>query len=491
MFDVIIIGTGVCGASIARELGKTKLSVLCLEKSNDVGNATTKANSGIIHAGYDPKTGTLMAKYNVLGNEIVRQIAKDLNISFKQTGSLVVAFTDEEMKTINELYERGINNGVPQLSVIDAEEVRQLEPFISKEIKGALYAKTAGVISPWELSIAQIDNAIVNGVKVKVSHEVVGIKDCGDYYEVTAKNSDEEIIFKTKTVINAAGVNSDEVAGFAYAPHFKVVPNKGQYYLLDKSQGQLVERIIFQCPSEVGKGVLVSPTAHGNLIVGPDSVDEDSKEDVSTTAQQLKFIRDVATKTCDKVNYRESIRNFAGLRAHTVSLDENAGYIDEFIIGPTKENPRFINVAGVKSPGLTASPAIAIDVVKMLEDVGLDITPKGDYISKRERIKFKDLSPKEKNELIKKDERYGRVICRCETITEGEIVAAIHSPLKATTIDAVKRRCNAGMGRCQGGFCSPRVLEIIARELNIDPTKVNLDRENSNILLHKTNKGNV
>ncbi len=491
MYDVIIIGTGACGASIARELSKTKLSVLCLEKSNDVGNATTKANSGIVHAGYDPKPGTLMAKYNVLGNQIIQQLAKDLNITYKKNGSLVVAFSDEEMETIKALYDRGIQNGVPELSIIGAEEVRRLEPNISEEIKGALYAKSCGVISPWELSIAQIDNAITNGVEVLLLHEVVSIKDCGEHFEVITNNSGEQKTFTAKTIVNAAGVNSDEVAGFAYKPSFEIVPNKGQYYLLDKSQGQLVERVIFQCPTKLGKGILVSPTAHGNLIVGPDSTDEKSKVDVGTTAQQLKYVRDIAAKTCDKINYRESIRNFAGLRAHSISLDGTSEEIDEFIIGPAKENSRFINVAGVKSPGLTASPAIALDVVKMLGEVGLDLSKKDDYISTRERVKFKDLSTDEKNELIKKDSRYGRIICRCETITEGEIVAAIHSPLKATTIDAVKRRSNAGMGRCQGGFCSPRVLEILARELNLDPTQINLDKENSNILVSKTNKGGL
>lgn len=481
MYDVIVIGTGACGAAVARELSKYRLKVLCLEKENDVANGTTKANSGIVHAGYDPKPGTKMAKYNVLGNRLIEQLSKDLDITYRKNGSLVLAFTDEDMETIHTLYERGIANGVPELSIISREEVIELEPNITTDIKGALYAKSAGVISPWELAIAQLENAVTNGVEVKLEQEVINIENRGDHFIVTTSHCGETEQFEAGYVINAAGVHSDEVCAFVSEPTFHIVPNKGQYYLLDKSQGDLVTRVIFQCPSKVGKGILVSPTAHGNLIVGPDAVDIEDKEDLSTSAEQLAFVKKVAARTCDKINYRESIRNFSGVRAQ--------GALDEFVIGTVPETNRFINLGNIKSPGLTASPAIALEVINMLRESGLSLEEKTDYIGTRKVVRFRELSDEGKQEVIKKDSRYGRVICRCETVTEGEIVAAIHSPIPAVTVDAVKRRCNAGMGRCQGGFCSPRVVEILSRELNLPPEKICKDKAGSYILLEKTHKG--
>lgn len=481
MYDVIIIGAGVCGAAVARELSKYHLKVLCLEKENDVANGTSKANSGIVHAGYDPKPGTLMAKYNVLGNRLIEQLAADLDIPYLKNGSLVLAFTDEDMKTVKELYQRGIENGVPDLSVISKEKVKELEPNITEEIKGALWAQSAGVVSPWELAIAQFENAVSNGVEVQLEQEVTDIRLEDDRFTVTTNHCGETETFQAEYLINAAGVYSDKICSLISKPNFKIVPNKGQYYLLDKSQGSLVTRVIFQCPSEVGKGVLVSPTAHGNLIVGPDAVDVDDPEDLSTTAQQLDFVRTTAARTCDKINYRESIRNFSGVRAQ--------GAIDDFVIGPVPETNRFINLGNIKSPGLTASPAIALDVVSMLEQAGLSLKAKADYCKTRKVIRFRELSEQQKAEVIRRDKRYGRVICRCETVTEGEIVAAVHAPIPAKTIDAVKRRCQAGMGRCQGGFCSPRVLDIISRELGTAPEMVCKDRAGSYILVEKTKKG--
>lgn len=481
MYDVIIIGTGVCGAAVARELSKYRLKVLCLEKENDVADGTTKANSGIVHAGYDPKPGTLMAKLNVLGNRLIEKLSSELDIAYKKIGSLVLAFTDEDMDTIRMLYQRGIENGVPDLSIISKEEVLKMEPNITTEIKGALYAKSAGVVSPWELAIAQIENAVTNGVEVKLEQKVTGIQNRGDSFVVTTEHCGEEQCFEASYVVNAAGVHSDEICAFVSKPTFRIVPNKGQYFLLDKSQGNLVNRVIFQCPSKVGKGVLVSPTVHGNLIVGPDAVDIEDKEDVSTTAQQLAFVKKVASRTCDKINYRESIRNFSGIRAQ--------GPLDEFVIGTVPETNRFINLGNIKSPGLTASPAIALEVIRLLRESGLDMKEKSDYISTRKVIRFKELSPEEKQKVIQKDRRYGRIICRCETITEGEIVAAIHAPVPATTVDAVKRRCNAGMGRCQGGFCSPRVVDILSRELGLSPEKICKDKAGSYILTEQTHKG--
>lgn len=480
-YDVIVIGAGVCGAAVTRELSKYKLKVLALEKENDVADGTSKANSGIVHAGYDPEPGTKMARLNVLGNELIWKLSEELSIPAKKNGSLVVAFTDKDMELIQTLYDRGIANGVPDLELISADKVKELEPNLNPDIKGALWARSAGVVSPWELAIAQFDNAVTNGAEVLLEREVTNITEKDGVFTVTADHLGEEEVFTADFVVNAAGVYSDKICGMMEEPDFSIVPAKGQYYLLDKSQGTLVERVIFQCPSEVGKGVLVSPTVHGNLIVGPDSVTGDDPEDVSTTAEQLAFVKRVAALTCDKVNYRDSIRNFAGVRAQS--------QIDDFIIRPAKDHPGFINLCGIKSPGLTASPAIALDVIELLKDAGLVLEEKEDYISTRKVIRFKELSEEEKQEVIKKDSRYGRVICRCETITEGEIVAAVTAPVPARTVDGVKRRCNAGMGRCQGGFCSPRVLDIIVRELDIAPQEVCKDKTGSNILLGKTPKG--
>ncbi len=334
-------------------------------------------------------------------------------------------------------------------------------------------------------------------MEVRLETEVTGISLCGDHFEVTVKTNQGTEVLETKFVVNAAGVHSEEVCSYISKPNFHIVPNKGQYYLLDKTQGALVERVIFQCPSKVGKGVLVSPTAqcpskvgkgvlvsptaHGNLIVGPDAVDVNNAEDVSTTAQQLAFVRNTAARTCDKINYRESIRNFAGVRAQ--------GTVDEFIVGTVPETDRFINIANIKSPGLTSSPAIAVDVVSMMGEAGLPLKEKDDYVKTRQIVRFRELDEAGKQRIIEKDPRYGRVICRCETITEGEIVAAIHAPIGARTVDGVKRRCNAGMGRCQGGFCSPRVLDIICRETGLKPEEIRKDKAGSNILIGQTPKG--
>lgn len=481
MYDVIVVGTGVCGAAVARELSKYQLKVLCLEKENDVADGTTKANSGIVHAGYDPEPGTKMAKLNVLGNRLIEQLAEDLDIPYQKCGSLVLAFDETDVETIQTLYERGVANGVPDLQVLSAEQVATMEPNISTEIKGALFAPTGGVVSPWELAIAQLEVAVVNGAQVLLERKVIRVQPEETGFAVTVSFRDTEETYHARAVINAAGVHADEVQRCIEEPGYHTVPNKGQYYLLDKSQGELVQRVIFQCPSKLGKGILVSPTAHGNLIVGPDSVDIEDREDVSTTAEQLAFVRQVAARTCNTINYRESIRNFSGVRSQSE--------YDEFLISAAKDYPTFISLANIKSPGLTASPAIALEVVQLLQEAGMELQEKENYETKRHFPRFRELSAEEKQQLIARDARYGHIICRCETITEGEIVAAVNSPIPALTVDAVKRRCNAGMGRCQGGFCSPRVMEIIARERNMNPVDVMKDKVGSYILTGKTAKG--
>lgn len=474
MYDVIIIGAGIVGTSIARELSKYKLDVLVLEKDNDVANSTTKANSAIIHAGYDAKPGTLKAKLNVWGNRLYTKLCEDLDVPFERVGSLVVAFDDEDLKTLDKLYQQGIANGVEELYILDKEEVQKLEPNLSKDIKGALLAKTAGIIGPWEMAIALAENAYVNGVEFRLNSEVIDIKKDDNYYVVFTKN--ERYI--GKIIINCAGLYADKINSFVSKEKFEILPRRGEYYILDKSI-KLVDRVIFQCPTKYGKGILVSPTIHGNVLIGPNAEDLDDKEAINTTREGLNLVLEVARKSVPNIPINMSITNFAGLRARSER--------DDFIIEEAKDAKGFINVAGIESPGLSSAPAIALYVIDILKDIGLELREKDNFIHFRKGIKkFSKLSYEEKNELIKRDKRYGRIICRCEEITEGEIVEAINRPLGAKTLDGVKRRVRAGMGRCQGGFCSPRVIEILSRELGVKVEDILKDHEESYILIGPT-----
>lgn len=474
MYDVIIIGAGVIGCATAYELSKYNANVLLLEKENDVSMGTTKANSAIIHAGFDPDPGTDMAKYNVKGNEMIRNMVKDLDVPFNQIGSLVVAFSEEEVKTIKELYDRGIVNGVPDMEIWDEAKLKEEEPNIAPEAKGALFAPTAGVISPWEFALAMAEVAVKNGVELKVNTEVDNIEKMDGGYKVTTNNG----TYEAKFICNAAGIQADEINEMINEKKFTITPNKGEYYLLDKNQGDIVKHVIFQCPNEKGKGVLVSPTVHGNLIVGPNS-ENTNEDDLSTTLDGLAFVSTQALKSVPSINYRESIRNFAGLRART-------GVHDYFIYEGEKG---FFNLAGMASPGLSSAPAVAVDVVEWMQEEGLSKEEKKDFDGTRKVLRFKKLSHEERAKAIEENPLYGKIICRCETITEGEIVNALHRCIVPTTIDGIKRRCNPGMGRCQGGFCGPRVQEIIARELNMPLEDVIQDRNGTIIITGETKTG--
>ncbi|MCI5622736.1 NAD(P)/FAD-dependent oxidoreductase [Anaerostipes sp.] len=476
MYDVAIIGAGITGCSIAYELGKYNINAVVIEKENDVSVGTTKANSAIIHGGYDPKPGTLMAKYNMKGNVYTKELCQKLDVPFKQIGALVVAFSEEEKKTLEELKERGAQNGVPHMEIWDKEKLHKEEPNISDNAVAALLSPNVGIVSPWELAIALAETAVENGVDIKLNTEVTGIEKKDDAYQIETNNG----MIEAKYICNAAGVFADKVNELINEKTFEITPNKGEYYLLDKSQGNLVNHVIFQCPNEKGKGVLVSPTVHGNLIVGPDS-QPSAGDDTSTTGSGLSFVKNTALKSVPGINFRESIRNFAGVRARTKKHD--------FQIYEDKKNKGFINIGGMESPGLSSATAIALDVVKMLADTGLVLEEKNDIVDTRKVNRFKHLSHEKRAELVKENPLYGKIICRCETVTEGEIVDAIHRPIPATSIDAVKRRCNAGMGRCQGGFCGPRVQEIISRELNIPLKDVPQDRLGTDIITGETKDG--
>lgn len=471
MYDVAIIGSGITGSACAYFLSKYRLKIAVIEKNNDVCCGTTKANSAIIHAGYDPHPETLMAKLNVKGSAMAKEICAKLDVPYNQIGSLVVAFSEEETKTVEELFERGNANGVPDLKILNREELKEAEPMISDEALCALYAPSAAIVNPWEYGLAMAETAVRNGAEILLESEVTSIKKENGVFKITAGEKEIE----AKYVINAAGVNCDDVHNMIAPPKFRVIPSAGEYYLLDKSEGKRARHVIFQCPNKDGKGVLVSPTVHGNLIVGPNA-DARDKDDTSTKTRCLDFVREKAVKSVPSINFRENIRNFTGVRAATD--------IDDFIIEFACEG--FLDLAGIKSPGLSAAPAIAELAVKMLGESGLALEEKESFTDERTHLRFKHLSDEEKNNAVKKNSAYGRVICRCETITEGEIIDALNSPIPPVSLDGIKRRAGTGMGRCQGGFCGPKVLEIMAKYKNEPFESILQDNTGSVILTGKT-----
>ena len=474
MYDVAIIGSGIVGAACAYRLSRFNLKTVVIEKNNDVCCGTTKANSAIIHAGYDPKPNTLMARLNVEGSKMTQEICEKLAIPYKQIGSLVAAFSEEEAKTIEELYQRGVKNGVQDIKVIGKDELKKLEPNISDEAVCALYAPTAAIVNPWEYGLAMAETAVRNGTEIMLEAEVTGIDKKENSWNIHTAKGDIEAAY----VINAAGVNSDDIHNMVAEETFRILPSAGEYYLLDKSEGTRVSHIVFQCPNKEGKGTLVAPTVHGNLIVGPNSVSGD-KEDISTKTASLDFIRETALKSVPSIAFRENIRNFTGIRANST--------INDFIIEFAAEH--FLDLAGIKSPGLSAAPAIAKMAEEMLIENGLEAVEKENFIDKRTHIVFKHLSAPVKNQVIYQNPAYGRVICRCETITEGEIIAALNSPIPPVSLDGIKRRAGSGMGRCQGGFCGPKILEIMDKFKNTDYENILQDNTGSYILTEPTKNG--
>ena len=475
MYDVTIIGAGIIGSFVARELSKYKLRVLVLDKENDISNGTTKANSAIAHAGYDAKPGTPKARFNVEGNAMFDEICKDLYVPFKRIGSLVVAFNEVEREMLEEIYNRGRENGVPDIKIIDRQALRKMEPNISDEAIAALHAPTAGIMGPWELAIALMENAMDNGVELSLNTEVLDIERKENGYKIITNK--EDIV--TRYIVNAAGVYADSIHNMVAIPKFNIIPRRGQYFLFDKSSGDLVKSIIFQCPTKLGKGVLILPTVHGNILVGPDAERVDEKDNTETTEESLNYIRESSKKVIKNISFRDVITSFSGIRATPEGR--------EFIIEEAIDAKGFIDVAGIESPGLSASPAIGKYVANLLRDIDGNFQVKKDFNPKRRQvINFMELSDREKKAIIKKDSRYGRIICRCENITEGEIVDAIHRNAGGKTVDGIKRRVRPGSGRCQGGFCQPRVMEILARELDLDITEVLKDAPGTNIALYKT-----
>ena len=388
----------------------------------------------------------------------------------------MLALEDGDLDTLQTLYDRGVKNGVPGLRLLSREETLAMEPNVAGTVQGALYAPSAGIVNPWEFCLAMAETAVKNGVQLRLRTPATAIAKRGSLFEVTTPNG----VFTAKYVLNCTGVSADRVAGLICPKRFTVTPNKGEYYLLDKAEGTRVSHTIFQCPSKVGKGVLVSPTVHGNLIVGPNAEDS-APDDTTNSAAGLAFVRKMAVRSVPSISFRENIRNFTGVRAKTE--------IDDFIIGEDPDVPGFFEFAGICSPGLSAAPAIGEEAVALLNAAGFTPSRKAHYDDSRRRIRFHELSDEEKNAIIAQDPRYGRVICRCETVTEGEIVASLRCPIPPTTVNGVKRRVGAGMGRCQGGFCGPRVQEILAREYGVSPTDVLMDWDGTWVLCGETKGG--
>lgn len=476
MYDVLIIGCGIVGAATAFELSKYQLSVGIVERENDVANGTTKANSAIIHAGYDPMPGSLMARLNVRGAALAKDLCARLDVPYLPCGSLVLGFSPEDEALLKELLRRGTLNGVPGLALLTGDEARAIEPNLSPAVTAALHAPSAAICSPWEYCLALAETAVRNGAQLHLETAVTGLTPTAGGWRVETSRG----VLEARYVVNAAGLDAQAVHEMAAPPSFTIRPSRGEYFLLDKSEGDRVGRVIFQCPSRVGKGVLVAPTVHGNLIAGPNAEPVEGN-DTATTAEGLAYVRQIALRSVPSVDFRTSIRNFAGVRASTDRED--------FII--EEAAPRFLDLAGICSPGLSAAPAIGEYAVELLGQAGLALERKADFAASRKRVRFRELPPEEKARLVAERPAYGRVICRCETVTEGEILDALAGPIPPRSVDGVKRRAGAGLGRCQGGFCGPRVLELLAREQGRSPGDIPQDKAGSWLLACETKGGHA
>ncbi len=479
MYDVAIIGAGVIGSAIARELSRYQANICVIEREEDVCNGTSKANSAIIHAGFDAKPGSLKAKLNVRGNELMDHLSKELDIPFTRNGSLVVCTKNQDRSGLDELLEKAALNGVPGCRIIEREELIKMEPNLSDDVTCALYAPTGGIVCPFHMTMAFAENACMNGVSFFLNTKVTDIQKSEEGYSIKTLHTDSNVeeLFQAKVVINAAGVYADELNNMVSENKLHITARKGEYCLLDKDASTHVSHTIFQLPSKMGKGVLVSPTVHGNLLVGPTALDVEDKEALNTTGEGLGSLAATSALSVKNVPMRQVITSFAGLRAHEDGND--------FVIGEATDAKGFINAAGIESPGLSSAPAIGEMIAEITKDI-LGLTEKEEFIATRKGILHPEtLSLEERNALIKDCPAYGNIICRCEMISEGEILDAIHRPLGARSLDGVKRRTRAGMGRCQSGFCSPRTMEILERELSMSMYDVTKNGVGSSFVVGK------
>ncbi len=475
MYDVVIVGAGVTGGMLARELSRYALSVCLVEKDNDVASGASKANSGIVHGGFDPHPGTLKAKLNVEGVPLLYEAAEMLHVPYRRNGSMVCAFNEEEAKSVQALYDRGIENGVTDMKVLTGDEARAIEPALSEQIVSVLLVPTAGIICPYELTVAAVGNAMDNGVALVRNFAVSSITRDQDGFTLTSHKGET---VTGRYVVNCAGCYADAIAAMVGDTSYEIIPRAGEYMLLDKMEGKRVSYTIFQVPSVEGKGILVTPTADGNLLVGPTASKVESAKHTETTPEGLKIVHDLAAKSVPTVDFRQVITSFSGVRS-----SERDG---DFIIRESDVAKGFIHVAAIDSPGLSSCAAIAKYAVDVLRDAGLSLTLKEAWDGTREdTFAFKKMNAAEQDAYIKQHPEYGRIICRCETVSEGEIRDAVRRNPGARDTDSVKRRTRSGMGRCQGGFCLPYVMKIIAEETGVPMETVTKSGDGSYLTIGK------
>ncbi|MBQ8185389.1 MAG: NAD(P)/FAD-dependent oxidoreductase [Clostridia bacterium] len=457
VYDVLIVGAGCTGVMTARLLSTMNCTVAVAEAQCDVAMGATCANSAIVHAGYDAKPGTLKAKLNVRGNALMKELCRQLDVEINECGSHVVGFGEEDLAHLKTLYDRGVANGVPDMRIIGQEELRKMEPNISPEATCSLWAPSAAITCPYGITIAAAENAATNGVDFYFNFKVTGASRAGGIHYIS--NGEETIA--ARYVVNCAGVHSAELAEILGENDFPItiIPRRGEYIVMDKICGDMANSTLFVCPSERGKGILVSPTVHGNLLIGPNAYPIEDADDKSTTAEGLEEITTGALRLMPSVNTRNAITSFSGVRP--------TPNIYDFYLKNSEQVPGVVHAVGVESPGFAASPAVAEYLVSLLQDAGLELTEKDNYIPTRRadgnHKQFNQMTDEERTAACRADSSYGKIICRCETVTEGDIIDAINAPIPANTVDMLKKRLRAGMGRCQGGFCSPRVAALIAQ----------------------------
>lgn len=469
-FDAVVIGGGVTGCAVARELSHYELHIALVEREEDVCSGTSKANSAIVHAGHDAVPGSVKARFNVEGNQMMGELAKDLDFEFERNGSLILCFAEEDRPALQELYDKGIKNGVPDLKIITGDEARTMEPNVSDAVVAALYAPTGGIVCPFGLTIALAENACDNGVEFLFNTKVDNVVKTETGYDLQTGDG----VIHTTYVINAAGVYADEIHNMVSNRKLHITPRKGDYCLLDKEAGNHVHHTIFQLPGKLGKGILVTPTIHGNLLTGPTAKNIEDKESTATTALELAEIMEKGSVSVKNVPFRQVITSFSGLRAHEDG--------DDFIVGEAEDAPGFFDAAGIESPGLTSAPAIG---VYLAEEVAkkAGAAKKADWNKTRKGfVRPEKMTMEERAALIKEHPEYGTIICRCEGVSEGEIIDAINRTLGAVSLDGIKRRVRQGMGRCQAGFCTPRTMEILARERGIEMEQICKNAPGSNML---------
>ena len=470
-YDILIIGAGLVGCAAARVLSRFRARILVLEAGSDAANGASRANSGIIHAGFDAAPGTAKARLNVLGAAMWPSLSRELSVPYRQNGALVLAFSEEENATLRALFARGLKNGVQKLRLLSREEALALEPNLNPALTGALFAATSAIASPYEMAYALADHAAVNGVSFQFDCPASGIcREADGLWRVTTPNG----AYRARALVNCAGISGGAIRAMMGGEPIEILPRRGQYHLLDRMDPQPVSRTVFQCPTAIGKGVLVTPTVHGNLLLGPSAEDIPDGQDTATTAEGLSQVLSACLKSVPGLNLRGEITNFAGVRAHPKG--------DDFLIGAVPGCDHAFEAIGIESPGLSAAPAIGEELGGIISSA-LDLEEKAEFLPLPPRpAPFREMTEEERVAAIAKDPAYGRVICRCEVVTEAEIRAAIHRPVGARTIDGVKRRCRAGMGRCQGGFCCPRVAEILAEELSMPLTEITKNGGQSRLL---------